>query len=232
MLTRPLHLIFAIAFTLASIGCSTNGPKAMERSIEEYNQGQWSISAMWARKALNENGKHDEAAYLLGLCEFRMQHIPKAKEWFEQVATSQDKEVRGKATAMLGIIASNSGDYVTAALAFEQATNDLKGSDKTKASSRAATTGSGSPFSETVISGAYTLQFGAYKNLENAQNAANKIGSNLRLAGLGNATIVEEKSKIGKALFMVRAGSFETRASAARCRNRNALPQCIVTAVQ
>jgi cell division protein FtsN len=133
---------------------------------------------------------------------------------------------------MLGIIASNSGDYATAALAFKQATIDLKGSDKTKASSRAATSGSGSAFSEIVISGAYTLQFGAYKNLENAQNAANKIGSNLRLAGLGNASIVEEKSKIGKALFMVRAGSFETRASAARCRNRNALPQCIVTAVQ
>ena len=232
MLTRLLHLIFAIAFTLALIGCSTNGPKAMERSLEEYNQGQWSISAMWARKALNENGRHDEAAYLLGLCEFRMQHIPKAKEWFEQVAKSQDKEVRGKATAMLGIIASNSGDYVTAAPAFEQATNDLKGSDKTKASSRFASAKDGTTFASTISDGRYTLQFGAYQSLENAKNAAAKLGSDLRLAGLGSPAITEEKSTVGKVLFMVQAGSFDSRGAAARCRKRNALPQCIVTTVQ
>ena len=186
MLTTPLHLIFTIALLMTAFGCSNKGPQAMERSLQEYHQGQWSISAMWARRAMNEDANQDQAAYLLGLCEFRMQHIPQAKEWFIQAATSDDEEVRGKASAMLGIIASNNGDYVTAALAFEQATIDFEGTDKTKASTRGATLGSGSSFSETLISGAYTLQFGAYKNLENAQNAVEEIEANLRIAGLGN----------------------------------------------
>jgi len=204
----------------------------MERSLLEYNQGQWSISAIWAKKALHKNTTQDEAAYVLGLCEFRMKHIPKAIEWFEQAVTSDDEEVRGKASAMLGIIASNKGDYVTAALAFEQATNDLEGRDKKEANSRAVASGGGSSYTETLLSGAYTLQFGAYKNLDNAKNAAVKLGSDLRLAGIGSANIVEEKSKVGKVLFMVQAGSFESRAAASRCRNRNGLPQCSVAVVQ
>ena len=138
MRPSPFHLIFTLPLFLMLLGCSNNGPKAMERSLQEYNQGQWSISAMWANKALNDKSDRDEAAYLLGLCEFKMQHVNKAKGWFEQAANSGDEAVRGRASAMLGIIASNDGDYVTAALAFEQASADLDGIDKTKASARSA----------------------------------------------------------------------------------------------
>jgi len=213
-------------------GCSSNGPKAMERSLQEYNQGQWSISAMWANKALHNENDHDKAAYVLGLCEFRMQHADKAKGWFEQAAESDDESVRGKAYAMLGIIASDDGDFVTAALAFELATSDLDGIDKTNAISRSAAAKGGTSFASTVSDGEYTLQFGAYKNLENAKHAASQLGSDLRLAGLGSPAIVKEKSTLGKVLFMVQAGSFDSRVAASRCRKRNALPQCIVTAVQ
>jgi tetratricopeptide (TPR) repeat protein len=232
MLPRPILNIVSIILTLGILGCSSTGPKAMERSLQEYNQGQWSISAMWAKKALNEKNNRSEAAYLLGLCEFRMQRTEKAKAWFLEAAGSNNEDVRGKASAMLGIIASNNNDYVTAALAFEQATADLDGLDKTIASSRAASANSGTSFSSTTPNSAFTLQFGAYKNLENAQIAAKKLGSHLQLAGLGNASIVEEKSKFGNPLFMVQAGSFNSRATAAKYRNKNALPQCIVTAVE
>ena len=230
----PITFLRIITTTLffMLIGCSNNSPKAMERSLQEYNQGQWSISAMWATKALENKDNQDEAAYILGLCEFRMQHVTKAKGWFEQAAKSENETVRGRVSAMLGIIASNDGDYVTAALAFEQATDDLEGIDKTKASSRSAAAKAGTSFASTISNGGYTLQFGAYQNLENAKHAAEKLGSDLRLAGLGSPSIVEEKSAVGKVLFMVQAGSFDSRGAASRCRNRNALPQCIVTAVQ
>lgn len=223
-------LIALIAFTCT--GCSNTGPKAFERSLQEYHQGQWAISAMWAKKALDEERVNDEAKYMLGLCEFQMHHVDKAKSWFEQAATSSDEEVRGRASAMLGIIASNDGDYITAATAFEQATADLKGNDKAKASSRVAATRSGFSFSSSTGTGSYTLQFGAYQKIENAQAAAMLLGSDLRLAGIGNPLIVEEKNQVGKVLFMVRAGSFQSRGAASRCRKRHSLPQCIVTAVQ
>ncbi|MDP7008811.1 MAG: SPOR domain-containing protein [Phycisphaerales bacterium] len=204
----------------------------MEKALLEYDQGQWSISEMWAKKALNESESSDEAAYLIGLCEFRMQRIEKSKQWFTQASESSNEEVRGKSNAMLGIIASSTGDYVTAARAFEEASADLSGSDRAKASSHAIATSSGNSFSSSTIAGSYTLQFGAYQSLENAKNAANKLGSQLRLAGIGNVSIFEEKSKMGTALFVVQAGSFDTRAAAAKCRNLHTLPQCIVTAVQ
>jgi tetratricopeptide (TPR) repeat protein len=232
MLPTPFLHIIALTFFFLLTGCSNNGSRAIERSLQEYNQGQWSISAMWANKALDNKNDQDEAAYVLGLCEFRMQHAEKARGWFEQAAQSKNKAVRGRASAMLGIIASNKGDYVTAALAFEQATSDLDGIDKAKASSHSVAAKGGNSFTSSVSIGGYTLQFGAYQSLENAKKAAETLGSDLRLAGLGSPAIVEEKFAVGKSLFMVQAGSFDSRGSASRCRKRNALPQCIVTAVQ
>ncbi len=232
MRPKPFHPFLTIMVFFLLVGCSNNGPMAMERSLQEYKQGQWSISAMWANKALANESNRDEAAYVLGLCEFRMQHVAKAKYWFAEASKSKDDAVRGRASAMLGIIASNDGDYVTAALAFDQASTDLDGIDKTKASSRSAAAKNGNCFASTVSDGGYTLQFGAYQNLENAKQAAAKLGSDLRLAGLGSPEIVTEYSSVGKSLFMVQAGSFDTRGAASRCRKRNTLPQCIVTAVQ
>ena len=214
------------------LSCSNKGPNALDRSLLEYDQGQWTISAMWARKALSEKHAHDEAAYLLGLCEYQLQHIEKAKIWFLSASKSTDEEVRGRAYAMLGIIASSKGDYVTAATAFEHAAGDLEGSDGTLASSWATATRSGTIVASSDIPNGFTLQFGAYRKLENAKTAAAEIDADLRTAGLGNAAIVKEVTQVGRVLFTVQAGSFNSRAAASRCRNRNSLPQCIVTAVQ
>ena len=235
MLPRTIYIaLLIVLFSLTCIGCSNSTPIALGRSLQEYKQGQWSISAMWARKALDEKQVHDEAAYMLGLCEFQMQHVENAKSWFEEATTSRDEELQGRAFAMLGIIASNEGDYLTAATSFEQAATLLEGRDRTRARSWVAAIQNGTSFTFTNSENPapYTLQFGAYQKLENAQEAAKQLGSDLRFAGLGSASIVEEKNQVGKVLFMVRAGAFDSRTAASRCRKRHSLPQCIVTTVQ
>ena len=214
------------------LSCSNRGPTALDRSLLEYDQGQWIISAMWARKALHETHTHDEAAYLLGLCEYRLRHVEKAENWFLEASKSSDEEVRGRAYAMLGIIASSDGDYITAATAFEHAAGDLEGNDRTLASQWEKATKKGTIVANSEVPIGFTLQFGAYQELENAKAAAAKLDANFNMAGLGNAAIVKEVTQVGRVLFTVQAGSFNSRAAASRYRTRNALPQCIVTAIQ
>ena len=187
---------------------------------------------MWAKKAYDQDKSQGEAAYLIGLCEFRQHQIDASKDWFNIAVQSEHDEVRGKAAAMLGIIASNKGDFVTATLSFEQAAEDLDGQDKTQAETRATASARGTSYSIVNSGGGFTLQFGAYQSLENARDAASKIGDTLRLAGLGNPSIVKDTSKVGRTLFIVQAGSFDSRSEASRYRTRNSLPQCIVTALQ
>lgn len=175
---------------------------------------------MWAKKTIKDGRSIGEAQYMMGLCEFKLQKVESSKGWFQKAATSTNPEVKGKAMAMLGIIASNRGDETAAQLAFSNAATNLQGIDKQNASQRSGTLHKLNN---------YTLQFGAYREKENAKKAIESISNALQKANLGNAWITEEKSKIGRTLYLVQAGRFPTRISASSSRNEHPLPQCVVT---
>jgi hypothetical protein len=214
--------IFLLALSQL-ISCGESKTATLERSLHEYNNDHWLLSEMWAKKTIKSGKSIGEAQYMMGLCEFNLQKVDSSKEWFEKAATSANQEVKGKATAMLGIIASLSGDESAAQLAFKKAAKNLQGSDKRIANQR---TGS----LNNVVNN-YTLQFGAYRNKENARNAIESISSTLRKANLGNAWIAEETSSIGRTLYLVQAGHFPTRNSASSIRDEHHLPQCVVTSI-
>ncbi len=219
-----MRITIAITLLLALsqlLGCTKTKVSTLDRALQEYNNNQWLMSEIWAKKTIENGTDIHEAQYMMGLCEFQLQQIESSQDWFEKAAASTNTEVNAKATAMLGIIASSKGDHRTAELEFNKAFKGLIGIDKQKAGARTGGVSSTNKF---------TLQFGAYRDKANATKAIESIATSLQNAGLGNAWITEEKSTIGRTMFLVQAGQFPTRSSASLQRDRTNLPTCIVTA--
>jgi cell division protein FtsN len=218
-ITLPFILLLALS---QLISCGESKTTTLQRSLQEYNNDQWLLSEMWAKKTIQSGNSIGESQYMMGLCEFNLQNVASSKDWFEKAATSDTPEVKGKAMAMLGIIASSNGDEAAAQLAFRNAAVNLQGADKQNASQRSGTVSLESKF---------TLQFGAYRKKENAQKAIEVLSIELQNANLGNAWITKEKSNIGRTLYLVQVGRFPSRNSASRSRDEHQLPQCVVTSI-
>jgi hypothetical protein len=224
---RWISITFCASFLLVVAGgCETSMPTSLDRSILEYNHGQWLLSEMWAEKSLDEHLKIDESQYMMGLCEFRLRRLDSATQWFLQASNSSNPKVRGKANAMIGIIASSKGDYEAANAAFTTASFDLEGENKREADSRTIPTATDQPRVHT--SHYFTLQFGAYRDKTNATAFIQSLNASLDKAGLGNAWIEEEADRLGRTMFLVQAGRFPTRTGASSRRKWGDLPQCIV----
>ncbi len=216
---RIPFLALLLLTTLFGLGCESTKTNSLELSLQEYNKGQWRLSEMWAKKAIENNANQNEAEYMLGLCEFQLNNIESSKRWFTKAQQSANSEVKGKSTAMLGIIASCEGNYAEAQSAFRSASINLQGIDKQKANARSRNQGD---------DGKYTLQFGAYQNKTNADQAVVILKNKLSQSGLGSIRISQDTGKYGKTMFLVQAGHFSTRTNASQRRERGDLPQCIV----
>jgi len=207
-------------------GCNSSRQTALDHSLQEYRNSQWLLSEKWAQKSIESNKSIGESQYMMGLCEFQLKHLDKAQEWFTKAATSTNEDVHGKATAMLGIIATNKGDYETAEVAFRIAANELQGIDKREATTRT----SGSTGANLVSSQSFSLQFGAYRDKANADVALSNLSTSLKRVGINSVWITEDIDRTGRTLYLVQAGHFSTRASASNRKRHGNLPQCIVIA--
>ena len=225
MRLKPPLLLIAILVTIAT-GCNSPQPTSIDKSQLEYHNSQWILSEMWAKKSIDEHEHVDEAQYMMGLCEFRLENLENSKLWFEQAAGSDNPEVHGKATAMLGIIVLSEGDYESAAAIFAEAAAELEGSDQQEALSRM--TSPSTSVSTATSTQFFTLQFGAYRNKVNANNAVESLTQTLQKVHLGTAWIVKETDRLGRTMFLVHAGRFSSRITASRRKSRGDLPQCIV----
>jgi len=221
-----MKLLTLTIFILLS-GCNSNKPTNLDQSLQEYRNGQWLLSEMWAEKAIKSKEDVVQSQYMMGLCEFKRHHLDEAENWFTQASQSSNKEVRGKATAMLGIISTSKGDYVAAETSFAKAANYLQGEDRREAVARLT-----SDSNPSVISNqSFTLQFGAYRDKSNATAAMKSLSPSLKKSGIQSVWISEEKDRTGRTMYLVQAGHFSSRSSASSVRNQGNLPQCIVTVV-
>ena len=222
---RLITLLFLSIVTFSTLGCGQNKVTALDRSLQEYNSGQWLLSKMWAEESIENHEDVEQAEYLIGLCEYKRNRLDTAKTWFEKSAHSSNKEVRAKSNAMLGIIALNNGDREAAEIAFEIAAPELEGGDQQQAKSRI---GSGAIRTTLSSDGHYTLQFGAYRNEGNAKQSLNTLATSFEKIGLGEAWISEDQDDFGRKLYLVQAGRFVSRSSANSKKIASDLPQCIV----
>jgi len=215
--------------TISLAGCQPKSLTAIDRSLQEYGDGQWLLSKMWAEESIGNHANVDEANYMIGLCEFQRNRLNSAKQWFEKSSQSQNREVRSKSNAMLGIIAESNGDPQAASIAFAAAANELVGRDKQRALSK---TSPNTPQTAHAPSGYFTLQFGAYRDANNAKQSVDTLNTNDKNIGLGNAWIKEENDSIGRKMYLVQAGKFVSRTSANSRKNIGDLPKCIIVRVR
>lgn len=219
------HKILSLLLFTILFGCKSSHQSALDHSVTEYQNGQWLLSEMWAKKSIESNNSIGESQYMLGLCEFKRQHIDESQEWFIKASSSSNQEVQGKATAMLGIISENKGDYAAAEAAFATAAIDLQGIDRNEAARRSSLS-SGTQY---VSDHTFTLQFGAFKSKTNADSAVSELSPSLIKAGINSIWITEDTSRTGRKLYLVQAGHFTSRTAASNRRKHGDLPHCIVT---
>ncbi len=219
-----LNKIITLVLLTILFGCNSTQKTSINRSICDYRNGQWLQSERWAKKSIKAGKDIAKAQYMIGLCEFRRLHIDDAKKWFQKATQSSDTEVHGKATAMLGIIASNRGEIDDAEASFAIASLELHGENQLESALRSS---SGTTYM--LSENSFTLQFGAYRNKENANVAIDRISPSLAKAGIHSAWIADDTDRSGRTLYLVQAGHFATRKTASSVRKKNNLPQCIVT---
>jgi len=204
--------------------CSCDSKQsAFDYSLSEYKNKQWLLSENWAKKSIKAQEKISQSQYMVGLCKFKRGNLQEARVWFNKAASSTVKDVRGKATAMLGIISTNEGDFAAAQKAFEEASYHLAGIDKQEALARTKNP------SYTSAINKYTLQFGAYRDKTNAEAAISSLKLKLTNLGIPAPSIIKSNDRTGRTIYLVQAGRFASRNTASREKNRTGFPQCIVT---
>jgi cell division protein FtsN len=208
---------------LLQFGCA--GPSPIDRSVQAYDKGDFTMSRIWATKALAGKATHDEAAYMIGLSEYQLDHMEEALRSFRTASESQEANVRGPALAMVAQTLKKQGDHAAAEVAMQVAVADLAGPDRAQALTRVR--------KPTVLDGRqFSLQFGAYRNHANATVAADTIAGELRGSDLPMPRVSEGTDRLGRELYFVRVGVFQSRDTASLRRQRGDLPPCIVVSVQ
>jgi len=221
------HQTLALFLFMVLANCSSSNQTAFESSLKEYQNGQWLVSEMWAKKSIESNKSVAESQYMMGLCEFKRQQFEEAQEWFTKAASSSNKDVHGKATAMLGIIAENEGDFAAAEKAFSIAAIELVGADRREAASRTTASIGNAGL---ISNHSFSLQFGAFRSKTNAELAVSNLSPKLSRVGIHSIWVTENTDRTGRKLYLVQAGHFASRTSAANRKKNGDLPQCIVIA--
>ena len=224
-------------------GCQTHTSPTIESASGMYENGSISLAKRDAQ-LIYERGGPDarEAAWLIGLCDYRHGRTTAARAAFELAADSPDATLSARAKAMIGQTLLEDGQPAAAAVQFEHAWPELRGDDQAKCAQHAATAWSqaGRPDlaqqwqtrtreSQSTASqvaanrssstgatsrGNYTLQAGAYKQVDGARRAKEQMTRVGARAGIGPAHIRTRTDRHGRTLYLVQIGSFETRQQA------------------
>lgn len=222
----PLKALFCLLiFVFITLsGCQKQSQSSLDRSIAEYNHGQWLLSKMYAEESIEQKRSIGESQYLIGMCEFQRNRVNASKDWFVKSQHSRNPEVKAKSQAMLGIIAQSEGDIDEANQLFSAASTQLKGMDKQHAVAKS----NGESPAVTYSSDFFTLQFGAFRNESNANESLSKLKTTLARKGINQSWVKPDTDNYGSTLYLVQAGKFVSRNSAATRKKQGDLPQCIV----
>lgn len=239
---RAMACIMSAATVVLLGGCEST-PKAngLDRAMADYEASRYHDAHRNAVEAMRTTGAAEraEAAYLAGMSAYRMNNLNEADLRFRAATRSGDRELTGRAQAMLGQIRLDQGRPRDAAEYFEAAADALTGEDARQAARHAAfahqeagnenaarrwdrrgPTVTPTSASSSEARGLFTLQVGAFTERQRAEQAAMLAESFAQRAGDDQVRIVPSTDRRGRRLYFVQFGSFETRSSAAAARDR------------
>ncbi|MDG2053620.1 MAG: SPOR domain-containing protein [Phycisphaerales bacterium] len=232
---KAIRYFFLGALAVASLGltaCQTSGSsrqsQTLDTAITAYDRNdfrQAQIYADLARKGPDSEQRHT-AAYVAGLAAWNLDEESDARILFLDAKNGSDRATNGGAHAMLGQIALGDSRYKQAAAHFDIAAQALKEPDASKSRRWANTARRLAGVSDTVATGEWAIQFGAFASETRARRAQNSLVKNPRVIKLGRVNVIS--SKQGDGLYLVQMGLYEDRKMANIDRDKLASLGCIV----
>ncbi len=192
----------------------------------DYEAGLYASAYTKATKeaGATSGARHERAALIAGMSAHALDRNADAEHWLGPLTMSKDKEIAGRASATLGLIEQERGRHARAAQLLNEAADKLSGDEAYRARSAAAMSsrameggGSGGRIAGPAGTlGPFTLQLGAFSSRANADKMASTSSASARRAGLGEPQVSVDQDSKGRSLWVVRVGSFPSRAAAMR----------------
>ena len=196
----------------------------------------------------HEQPQAEEAAWIIGLCDYRQERLKDATSEFRFVTTGNDRALASQARVMLAQIDLSQGNPSLALAGISRAWGNLPAQHQRRAAELAVTAAQSmndsaaedkwlarmpaAPSRTTrelkALRDRYTLQAGAYRNRTGAEHLKSRL--NKQDCPLGNATIRTRTDRRGETLYLVQIGSFTTRAAADAARGNVKGTELVVVA--
>lgn len=238
--------VLAIAALAAATGCESSRPRASENALVRYEARDFNNALRLARDSYGRTAgaKQDEAAFIAGMSAYELKNYDEAETWLRPLTRNAARDIAGKSSATLGLIAAAQGAYTTAALDLVAAGRRLEGDESARAllmagdcyrvvgrldaATSAYTAGRGAAVSSSLKdtlaarleSSAYTVQFGAFASYANATRSLETARQRALAQGLPAPAIVTSTDVTGQPLYLVQSGRYDTKEKAAAARVR------------
>ncbi|MEE2907221.1 MAG: SPOR domain-containing protein [Planctomycetota bacterium] len=231
--------LFVLSALLLLVACESTPASRSPLTLASarYEAGDFDRARDLAEPLLSQGQpQSDEAAWIVGLCDYRQERLNNARKQFRFITSSSDLALSAQARVMLAQIdlaeghpslslaslarawpdlpAQHQRRAAELAVAAAQALNDTQAEDRWLARMPAAPSRTTPAIA--AIRDRYTLQAGAYRNRSGAEQV--QFSLNKQDTPLGDAMIRTRTDRRGQTLYLVQIGSFTTRAAANAAR--------------
>ena len=234
-------LAAVIGIVLACSACEAPGEARDElsRSAARYERGDLTGARRLAEPLVTTTGpRSDEAAWIVGLCDYRDGKLGSARQRFRYVTTGTDLPLAAQARVTLAQIDLAEGDAGASLANLARAWPDLPEAQHrpTAECGIAAAQAAGDRTAEILwstrmpaaparttpelaaVQKRFTLQSGAFRNLPGARVACSTLAERPGVRSLGTPRILTRQDRRGDPLYLVQVGSFATRDAANAAR--------------
>ena len=226
-------------------GCkSTPRARSLNSALADYEAKRYRLAENQAAAIAGRTRGliRDKAAYLAGLSAYQLGDLYEAQRQLATAMMSTDRSTAGNAKAVLGLVRVKQHRPHDAAVLLAEASGALTGENSRQAAYQAAlahqqagdrtsagawlrigdaqqTTGQRAlAISPRAGAGRFSLQAGAFRQRQHADNAARSVANVAQQHQLGGVRVIESLDDRGRILYFVQFGRFESRSAASSAR--------------
>jgi tetratricopeptide (TPR) repeat protein len=241
---RALLAAAALACAALLSGCSSGSAGEAVKMYEAGNYAEALREAETVHEKTRNGSTSEQAALVAGLSSYELGRYDDAEKWLRPLTRSTDRNISGRALAATGLIGVRRDRFSTAAIDLTAAGRRLQGNDAAQANFYAgechallgnlhrarsayvsALRSADDPELRQKIAsrqsgGEYSLQFGAFSNKANADQALAAAARRASAAGLDAPRLVSTPDVSGRTIHLVQLGRFKTRNEAITARSK------------
>lgn len=226
-------------------GCkSAPSPRSLNSALADYEAKRYRLAEHKAATIAGQTRglMRDKAAYLAGLSAYQLGDLDQAQRQMATAAKSSDRTTAGRAKAVLGLVRVDQHRPHDAAVLLAEASGALTGENSRQAAYQAAlayqeageeTSGAtwfriadaeqptgqrAGAINSEARAARFSLQAGAFRQRQHADNAARNVADVAQQHGLGGVRVLESRDQRGRILYFVQFGRFESRSAASSAR--------------